>query len=127
MTRSKNVGSVLAMTCAGMSIMWGARDAIPAAIITAAMAMHHVRIRDWYRRRVHPSVMAAEADMTGRIKGATSMAPITTAAESANNPEEAMTVEITRSTAMRSRNGRCFSLPKTKRSSTTSRRSSGDN
>ena len=46
-------------------------------------------------------VMAAAAAITGRIMGATSMAPITTAAEFDSKPQVAITVEITSNTAMR--------------------------
>ena len=41
------------------------------------------------------SEMAAAEIMTGRITGATSIAPMTTAAESAIRPQQAMIVEMT--------------------------------
>ena len=100
---------------------------IQIAINTAATAMQQIRIKELYRRFDHPSEIAAAAAITGLINGATSMAPITTAAESDNKPQLAITVETSNSTVILIRKGRWFSLPKTKRFSSASRRSSGDN
>ena len=49
--------------------------------------------------------MAAAVDMTGPIIGAINMAPMTTAAESDNRPQQAIIVDTMSKTAMRFRKG----------------------
>jgi hypothetical protein len=70
-------------------------------IIIANTAINRTNNKDSKKRRVQAKVIAAAADITGRIMGATSMAPITTAAELDSKPLVAIIVEITSNTAMR--------------------------
>jgi hypothetical protein len=81
--------------------MSGPSTVIAMEIIIANTDINKTNAKDSKKRLGQARVIAAAADITGRIMGATSMAPITTAAELDSRPLVAIIVEITSNTAMR--------------------------
>ncbi len=87
--KSSNVGCVLDRTCWVNGSLRGRRP-IKRPINRARKEPRATAPRVRRKKRVSPSTMARPVPAMGDIKGATSMAPITTAAELASNPNAAM-------------------------------------